>query len=71
MKTLGWVATILSITGILLNANLIIWCWSVWILSNVFWIIWSINKKEWSQLVLWIVFLITNIYGWYQWGINL
>lgn len=71
MKTLGWVATILSITGILLNANLIIWCWSVWILSNVFWIIWSINKKEWSQLVLWIIFLITNIYGWYQWGINL
>jgi nicotinamide mononucleotide transporter len=71
MKLLSWIATTLSIIGIVLNSYLIIWCWPVWIASNVLWIIWSVKKKEWSQLILWNVFFLTNIYGWYQWSINL
>jgi nicotinamide riboside transporter PnuC len=69
MKILSWIATILSLTGIILNAYLIIWCWGIWMASNVLWVIWSIRKKEWSQTVLWVVFFVTNIYGWYQWNL--
>lgn len=67
IKIIGWIASLISLFGVVLNAYKIIWCWPVWCLANIFWIYWAIKKKEWSQLVLWIVFTIANIYGWYQW----
>lgn len=67
LKIVGWFATILSILGIILNAYLIIWCWLIWIMSNIFWIYWALKKKEWAQIILWIVFLCSNIFGLWQW----
>jgi nicotinamide mononucleotide transporter len=61
------IATTLSIVGIILNAKKIIWCWHIWILSNIFWIIYSISTQQWSQLILWVAFLIFNFYGYFQW----
>ena len=68
IKIVGWIATSLSMIGILLNAYQIIWCWAVWIISNFVWIYWSYKKKVWSQVVLWIGFLIANVFGWYVWA---
>jgi nicotinamide riboside transporter PnuC len=70
LKTIGWIASSFSLTGTLLNAFKIIWCWPLWIFGNMFWIYWSWKKKEWSQLVLWIVFDLANMVGWYQWFIT-
>jgi len=75
MKTVGrfvlkypnWIAVTLSIAGIALNANKLILSWPVWIASNIFWIMYSLPKKEWSYVLLWSVFLAFNAYGWYQW----
>jgi len=64
------IALILSVIGIILNAKKIIWCWLVWIISNMFWIIYMINRDEISSVILWIVFTIFNIYGWYEWKKN-
>ena len=64
------IALILSVIGIILNAKKIIWCWLVWIISNIFWIIYMINRDEISSVILWIVFTIFNIYGWYEWKKN-
>lgn len=62
-----WIALSLSIIGILLNALKIIWCWPIWVASNVCWLIYSYRNKDRSQLILWTVFLITNFYGWWMW----
>lgn len=70
MKTIAWIATILSLVGIVLNASMIMWYWAVWMVSNLLWIYWSIKKKERSQTVLWTVFFFANIYGWYLWSLN-
>ena len=68
LKIVGWVASSLSIIGIIMNAYLIIWCWAVWIVSDFFWIYWATKKKEWSQVFLWVVFILANLYGWFLWA---
>lgn len=70
IKVIGWLAAAFSLIGVILNANVNIWCWFFWEISNLLWIYWSIKKREWSQLVLWLLFMLTNIYGWYQWYIS-
>ena len=67
MEIIGWIATVLSIIGIVLNAKKLISCWPVWLLSNVLWIIYFVNMWNPQSLILWIVFFAFNIYGWVQW----
>lgn len=67
MEHFDIIALIFSLAGIYLNAKKIIWCWPVWIGSDVFWIIYFLPKQEWSSIVLWLVFGLMNIYGWLQW----
>lgn len=62
-----WIAFTLSIIGIALNAKKNIWCWPVWIVSNGFWIYYSIQEGQFAALATWTVFLMFNFYGWYQW----
>ena len=64
---INWIAVSLSIGGIFLNANKMISCWPVWILSNACWLIYVIPKKEGAEILLWSVFALANAYGWYQW----
>lgn len=68
VKLTGWMASLLSLSGIILNAYHIIWCWLIWSIANIFWIYWSVRKKEWAQTVLWVSFTLANIYGWYLWN---
>jgi len=67
---LGWIAFALSVIGILFNAKKVIWCWPIWLVSNVMWIIhiWIQPTPDYSALSLWVVFFISNVYGWFQWG---
>jgi len=63
-----WVATGLSIGGIVLNARKRLWCWPVWILSNLLWIYYfmRINVVP-AQTLLNVVFALANMYGYYYW----
>jgi len=67
MEIIAWIATVLSIFGIVLNAKKLILCWFVWILSNILWIIYFSNNFNLQSLILWVVFCLFNIYGWIQW----
>jgi len=67
IELLGWIATSFSIIGIILNARKIIWCWPVWVVSNILWIIYFEKLKMTPSVVLWIVFSVFNVYGWIQW----
>lgn len=64
---MGWIAIIFSVLGIILNAKKVIWCWLVWIISNLLWTIHAFALGDWSAVCLWVVFTGFNIYGWYQW----
>jgi len=65
---INWIAVFLSIVGIILNANKLTLCWPIWILSNACWLAYSLPKKDWAYVLLWIVFSVFNGYGWYKWS---
>jgi nicotinamide riboside transporter PnuC len=69
IKIMGWIASALSITGVIFNAYKIIWCWPIWIIANLFWAYLAFKRKDWAQLVLWIVFTLSNLYAWYIWSL--
>lgn len=66
---IAWTAAVLSLIGIGFNAYYIIWCWPIWIFANTFWMWWAIRKREPAQIVLWTVFTLANVWGWYQWSL--
>ena len=70
LKIAAFIGASCSFIGIILNIYKIIWCWPLWLVGNSFWIYWSYNKKEWSQLALWLAYQATNLLGWYQWFIR-
>jgi len=63
----GWVSAGLSMTGLYLNARKIVYCWYVWIGSNITWQIYYIHRKDFPAMVLWLAFLFFNIYGLIKW----
>jgi nicotinamide riboside transporter PnuC len=65
---MDWIALVLSIVGIVLNAKKIIYCWIVWQISNVCWIIYLWPTGQKAQIILWVVFGAFNTYGWIQWN---
>jgi len=64
---LGYLAAIVSLIGIVLNAQKHMSCWPVWLVSNVMWITYSVIEGDVPSIVLWVTFSIFNIYGWIKW----
>ena len=62
-----WTATFLGILGAILNAKLIIdgfyASFYVWILANVFWVMFAVKHKHWGLLVLSIVYAVINVFA--------
>jgi len=67
VELVGWAGTICQMLGLLFNAHKSIWCWSIWLTSNVFLITYSVVLSLWPVLVLNIFFVGFNIYGWIKW----
>lgn len=65
---MDWIAMILSVTGIVLNAKKKMLCWPIWILSNICWFIFFVGSEQYPVLILNVVFALFNLYGWYQWS---
>jgi nicotinamide mononucleotide transporter len=64
----NWLGTAFSISGIFFSAKKNILCWPIWFVGCIFWLIYVIPIGDWPQIILWIVFSISNIYGWYEWA---
>lgn len=66
-KVTEWTATILSITGAILNAFLIKEGFYIWGLANFIWIIFGLKNKHYGMALTFAVFLIINIIGIIYW----
>ncbi len=62
-----WFATGLNILGAVLNAYKIVWCWPIWATSSIIWLTIAVGDSREAQIVLWGVFLGTNLFGWWKW----
>lgn len=64
---MDWIAVLFSLGGLFLNAKKIIWCWPLWLVSNVFWIAYALGTKQLSIVITQAVFAAANWYAWKQW----
>ena len=64
---LDWIGSLGIMTGLILSGRKNIYCWPVWIVGNFFWIIFGIQSKILSIIVLNFAFIIVNVIGWRNW----
>lgn len=66
---LGWMSFALALVGVVLNGNKNLWCWPIWLASNVLLVMYSftVTPIAYPLVVESIVFFATNIYGWRKW----
>lgn len=66
----GWFASGFQVTGIVLNAFKIKWCWICNLISNCFWLYYGYNLPKEASLpfiVLTFLFMVLNIFGFIKW----
>jgi len=70
IELIGTVATILAITGVVLNNRRIRWCFAIWMCSNALTLVIHAQTDVWSLVVRDAVFLVLAVEGWIRWGRN-
>lgn len=65
---IGWIFSLMTIFGAVLNAKGNKWGFIVWIIANICWIIFNIITNTISQIPAWIVLTIISAYGFYKWS---
>ena len=65
-----WLWTLLSVVGTIMNARLNKWCFAIYIIANIGWIIVDIEVGLYEQIPLWIIYIIIGAYGWITWKRN-
>ena len=63
-----WIATILALTGTILNCKKIKWCFYFWTITNLMWLVWDLKNGTISRGVLDFVQLALAIYGIKEWS---
>ena len=66
-KVAGWAGASLVIIGYYLNANMHVAGWLVWIGGNSLVTAYSWHKEAYPTMVMSIVILLMNIYGFLKW----
>ena len=68
LETIGTIATVLAITGVLANNRRLRWCFVVWMVSNSLTAGIHAYAGIWSLFVRDAIFLILAVEGWKKWG---
>jgi len=65
---LGWIFSGMGILGAILNIKKKRMCFLIWCVGNIEWLILGILIPEMrSQILLWITFIVLNIWGYCKW----
>jgi len=67
LETLGTIAMVLAVIGVLLNNRKNRNCFYVWFISNSILIYVHLNVNLYSLVIRNIVFLLLAVEGWYKW----
>lgn len=65
---MSWFAAVFTLTGLVLSAKKIRWCWVLFILGSTVWITYGVRTHQWSIVMLDAGAIGFNVYGWRQWG---
>ena len=62
-----WAAMVLSVVGAVMNAQLSIWGFYVFMLGNILWASFSVKHRHWGLFVTQLIFFVLNVYGIWIW----
>jgi nicotinamide riboside transporter PnuC len=67
---MSWVAFLFSLWGVYLVSKKNKWCWVVWLVGNVCWIIYAWSPFQLALIVTQVIYILTNIYGIWEWWLK-
>lgn len=67
MFILQWSMTFVAVLGTICNSYRKRSGFVFWIISNIFWIIYDLSKKEYAQAAIFIFNTIMNVIGFFKW----
>ena len=67
ISIMGWIATVLSIIGAILNAQKKTSGFYIWIIANILWVIYDLILQNYPQAVLFTVYAGISTYGIVVW----
>jgi nicotinamide riboside transporter PnuC len=67
MEYIGWIATLIAMIGVVLNARHNIICFYLWIGSNSYYTVVNVLSGSYSQAALFAFNLVMAVYGIYCW----
>lgn len=70
LEIISYIVTVLTLVGTVANAFQKSWCFYLWIITNLFWIAYNINIKQYQQAIIYIVNTIICIIGIINWHKN-
>ncbi|MEK6824370.1 MAG: nicotinamide mononucleotide transporter [Nanoarchaeota archaeon] len=62
-----WAAMAMSVIGAVMNAQLNVWGFYVFMLGNILWISFSMKHRHWGLFVTQVMFFALNVYGIWIW----
>jgi nicotinamide riboside transporter PnuC len=68
IEIIGIIATILAITGVILNNRRLRVCFILWLVSNSLTLVIHAQTDVWSLVARDAVFLVLAVEGWIRWG---
>ena len=67
IEILGWLGTASILFGYYLNAKKLEMSWVVWFLGNLFMLVYSVKINASPQVLLAVVLMGLNVYGYLNW----
>ena len=67
-EIIKWFFVGLTLIGYFLNANKIKWCFPIWIICSIGWIIINTINKEYALVGNFFVYFCFEIYGFIKWN---
>lgn len=67
MKPVWWAVAVVSIIGTVLNVLKCPWCFAIWSVTNLAWMVVHIRKRLYPQAALFGVYLVLAVWGLVAW----
>lgn len=67
MQIISWITTAICLLGTIFNVKKINFCFYLWLLGNILWIVVDIYNGLWSRMLLDIVQGVLAIWGIVEW----
>ena len=64
---IGWLVTAVCLAGTILNVKKVRWCFHLWAVGNIAWVVIDIHNRLYSRALLDLVQLALAIWGLWEW----